>query len=215
MAAVTEVAGGTLGSLNVAAAASVGFVGPLSAQLDALVGVGLGNAQVDLGIQFNSALTLQANLALQVGNPLAALQAALASIGLLQASLQAALSLPPVQLTLSSQISAQAALAGALSAKLGVLKGLIAAAVAVKAPAIQAVTGFATALSAGPAIALSFDGITDNTPLSSIGALVASKFSSGISYGGNSIGPAEPASGVILVTKGASVYGAMGIILTT
>jgi hypothetical protein len=214
MALVTEVGGGTLGSFNVGLSASLGFLFPLSAQVDALLGVALGPLQVDLGIQLNAALALQATLVLEISDPLAALRLAIAAAAQLQAALTAALTLPPVQLSLSAELSAAAALAGALTARIGGLKLLIAAALQVKIPAIKLASDLALAASAGPAIILSFDGIADGTNLAQIGGQIQSKFSSGVSFGPDSIGPATPVSGVIIVTAGASVFASLGAILT-
>jgi hypothetical protein len=215
MAAVEEVAGGTLGELNVAAAAAIGLIGPLSAQIDAMLAIGLGAFQADLAVQLSAQLALSANLALSIGNPLEALRLAIAAVAQLQAALTLALSLPPIQLTIGAQIGVSAAASAALTAKLGLIKGLIAAALRIKLPAVKAAAGFAAALGAGPAIALSFDGISDSTSLSAIGSLVSAKFGAGVEFNGNAIGPGEPASGVIIVTKGASVYAALGGIITT
>lgn len=213
MATVDEVVGGTLGEINLGASAAVGFLFPLSAQLDAMLGLALGPLQVDLGLQLNAALGLQATLALNFGNPLAALQAALAAVAQLQAALTAALSLPPVQLTLGAELGASAALAGALAAKLGVINVAVQAALRVKIPAVKSAASIAAALGAGPAMVLSFDGISDGTNLAAVGSLIQSKFAAGLSVDSVDISPAEPVSGIIILTTGASVYGSLGVII--
>jgi hypothetical protein len=215
MAQIEEVAGGTLGEVNIAAAAAVALLNPLTAQLDAMLLVGLGAYQADLAVQLSAQLALSASLSLSIGDPLSALRLAIAAVAQLQAALTLALSLPPIQLSVNAQISTSVALAAALQLKLGLIKGLIQAALQVKIPAVKASAEFAASLSAGPVVALSFDGIADNTSLAAIGGNIASKFAGGLDVDGTTIGPGDPVSGVILVTRGASVYAALGALITT
>jgi len=213
MAIIDPVASGTLGELNIGLAAAVGFINPLGAQLDALIGLGLSPLQVDLAAQFNAALAAQATLSLQVTDPLAAIRAALAAVIQLQAALTAALALPPLHLGLSAELSASAALAGALSAKIGGLRLLIAAALQVKIPAIRAAATLGAHLAAGPAIVLVFDGIADATPLATIGSLIQAKFAGGVTHDGNTILPGDPVSGIMIITKGAAVFASLSAII--
>ena len=213
MASVDEVVGGTLGELNAGAAAAVGFVTGLGAQLDAFITFGLGPFQVDTALQFDATVAASASLTLKIGNPLAALEAALAAVAQLQAQISAGLALPPVQVSFSAALGASAALVAALSARLGLIEGLISAALDVKLPAARLAGELAASLSAGPAIALVFDGISDGTTLAEIGGLVAAKFAGGLSVDGVSIAPTSPVSGIILLTEGASVYASMSLLL--
>lgn len=215
MATVDPVASGTLGEINIGLAAAIGFINPLGAQIDALVGLGLSPLQVDLAAQFNAALAAQATLTLQVTDPLAAIKAALAAVIQLQAALTAALALPPLHLSLSAELSASAALSAALSAKIGGLRLLINAALNIKIPAIRAAAQIAADLSAGPAIVLVFDGISDATPLSVIGSLIQAKFAAGVTHGANTIFPTDPTSGILIITKGASVFASLQAIIQT
>ena len=211
MASIDEVAGGTLGSINIGASQANIFLPSLSAQIDAAISTGLGPAKFDVAAQLNAALAAQATLTVQIPNPLEVLREALAAVAQLQASLSAALALPPVQISLAAELSATAALAGSLSARLGVLEGLISAAVAAKLPAVNFSSGLGTALGVGPALLLAFDGISDGTTLSSIGSLIQSKFSGPISFG-DTINPGDFVSGVILVTTAAPVFTQLSVL---
>lgn len=212
MATVDEIAGGTLGSINLAASNANIFLPALTAQIDAAIGLGLGPLKFDLAAQLNASLAAQASIALNLGNPLAAIQAALVAIAQLQASLSAALALPPIQLTLSAELSAVATLAGTLSAKLGLLDGVISAALAVKVPAINFSLGLGDALGVGPALLLGFDGISDGTTLAQVGSLIQSKFAGPITFGGDTINPGDFVSGVILLTTAAPVFTQLSIL---
>lgn len=151
---------GSLGSFNVGLAAAVGLINPLSAQLDALLSIGLGPFMADLAVSFNASLALNATLSLQIGNPLAALQLAISALAQLQAALSAALSLPPIQISLSAEIGASAALAAALSARIGLLKVAIQIALEIKIGAIKAAAGFAADLALPGIVAIAFEGET-------------------------------------------------------
>lgn len=148
--------GGSLGSFNVGLAVAVGLINPLSAQLDALLSVGLGPFMADLSVQFNAALSITATLSLQIGDPLAGLKAAINALAGLQAALQLALQLPAISLGLSAELSASAALTGALSARIGLLKLAISAALEIKIGAIQAAAGLAAQLSLPGIVAVAF-----------------------------------------------------------
>jgi len=190
---------GNLIDMNAGLAAAVGFLYPLGAQIDALISLGIGPFQADLAIQFDASLSAQATLSLQVGNPLAALQLAIAAVAQLQAALQAALALPPLTLSIGAELGASAALAGALAAKLGGLQVVIEAALAVKIPAMRLASELTARLSAGPAFLISFSGDT----LANVGSAVQTDFSAGITDPGppNSISPGDPVTGIIMLTK--------------
>lgn len=209
MASVDEVAGGTLGEINVATQQLNIFLPALSAQIDAAIGLGLGPLKFDLSTQLSGALSAQASITASIGDPLAAIRAALLAVAQLQASLSLALTLPPIQLTLSAELSATAALAGALQAKLGLIEGIISAALAIKLPAINFSEGLGSALGAGPAILLTFDGISDGTDMASIGNLIQAKLQGPVTFSGDTIDPGDNVSGVLLLTTVSPVFTAM------
>jgi len=188
------VKGSSMGGLNVGLAAAIGFLNPLGAQIDALLAVGLGPLQFDLGVQFNAALSLQATLSIQVGNPLAALQAAIAAVAQLQVALQAALSLPAITVSIGAELGASAALGAALAVKLGALELLIAAALNIKIPAIK----FAASLdlTVGPLELLRFDG-----SLADSGNAIQAAFTdpAGMQVDAVTLFPSDPVLGIILV----------------
>lgn len=215
MAAVTEVAGGGLLNINFGAQDALDFIVPMGAQIDASLSIGLASLKSDLGAQLNGALATQATLSLSIGDPFQAIRDALAALSQLQAALAAALVLPPVSLSLAAEFSAVSALAGSLTARLGLIDGAIDSALSVKIPALKFGEGLGDALSAGPFLCLAFDGITDLTDLQTVGSLIAAKFSSAISFGPNTINPGDPVSGVIILTTAGLAYTALGQLITT
>jgi hypothetical protein len=209
---ITEELGGTIGDLNVALAGALGFLYPLGAQIDAMIALGLGPLEFDLALQFDAALAAQATLSLQIGNPLVALELAIAALAQLQAALQAALALPPITLSIGAELSAAAALSGALAAKLGGLKATIAVALAVKIPAMQLAGQFMAALSLGDIILESFTGGT----LAETGAALGGHWSSAISATTpvpTTINPGDAVQGIILVTAAPSAYAGLELIM--
>lgn len=212
MASVDEIAGGTLGSINIGAQSASIFLPSLSAQIDAAIALGLGPAKFDASLQLNAALAAQATLSISVVNPLDYLQQALAAVIQLQASISASLTLPSVSVSLSAELAATAALAGSLTAKLGILEGLIGGALAVKLPAIKFADGLGNALGVGPALLLGFNGIADATTLATIGNTIKTKFASPISFGGNTINPGDFVSGIIIVTTAAPVFTQLSVL---
>lgn len=203
--AVTVELAGSLGSINVGLSAAVGFLFPLGAQIDALLGMGLGPLEADLAVQFNAALSASATIGLQIGNPIAALELALGAVAQLQAALQAALALPPIQLSLSAELGASAALAAALQLKLGGLQLLIQAALAIKIPAVRAAAGLQAALTGPGCFLISFTGDT----LAATGGALSGMFSSGITYGGDTIASDQVVHGIVLAVADPSVYASM------
>lgn len=209
MASVDEVAGGTLGELNIGLA-SVNIVLPaLVAQLDIAIGSGLGPFKFDLSTQLSGALAAQVSITASLGDPLAAIRAALMAVAQLQAALSAALTLPPIQLSLGAELSATAALAGTLSARLGLIEGIISAALAVKLPAINLSESIGLALGVGPAILLTFDGISDGTNMAAIGNLIQAKLGAPVTFGGDTIETTDNVSGILILTTVSPVYTAM------
>ena len=215
MASITEVAGGSLFNVNFGAQDALDFIIPLGAQIDASLSIGLVSLKTDLSAQLNAALATQATLSLSISDPFSAIRDALAALAQLEAALSVALVLPPVNLSLSAELSATAALAGSLSARLALIDGAISAALGVKIPATKFSLGLDDALSAGPFLCLAFDGITDLTNLQSIGSLIATKFASPITFGPNTINPTDPVSGVIILTTAGPAFTALGQLITT
>lgn len=211
--AVELVTSATLGELNVGVAAAVGFLNPLGAQVDALLSLGIGPTQFELAAQFNASLAAQASISLQIGNPLASLNAAISALAALQAALSAALSLPPVQLGLSAELSASVALAATLSAKLGALSILIEAALAIKIPAVQLAAELSASLGAGPVFLHQFSNDTLGNTFTDIGG-----FSGGMSDPGapaNNIASGDTVFGFILTTKAPTAFAGMQAIFAT
>ncbi len=193
------VTAGTLGDINVAASLAGSIIFPLSAQLDGLLSFALGPLQADLAAQFNATLAAQATLTLQIGDPTAALRLAISALAQLQAALQAALTLPPVNLSLSAELTAAAALIATLKAKLGLIDALIKAALQIKTSALK-FAGDLQASLGGSAALVAFDGTT----LSLAGDDIKALFDAGVEYpvGTPFIGSGEgPVSGIIIVAK--------------
>ena len=214
--AVTLVKSATLGGLNVGLAAAVGFINPMGAQIDALLALGLSPFEADLALQFNAALAAQAQISIQVSNPLAALQAALSALVQLQASLQLALTLPPITISLSAELTASAALAATLAAKLGGIAILIEAALSIKIPAIQAAASLAASLSAGPVFLHTFDGEQLGTTAAQIGTLFGDP--GGLqdpAAPANNIATTDSVSGFIFTTKTPAAFIAMNAVFAT
>lgn len=212
--AVTQIGSYTLGSVNIALAASLGLLNPLTAQLDLFLtgAFGLGPFMADLQTQFTAAIGAQVSLALQVSNPLLAIQLAITSFANMAASLQAALAFgaPALSLQIGAQVAAAAALAATLQVKIGGIKALISGAAAIKIPALQLIGELAGSLSAGPVHLLSFTG----SPLNVTGGQINSIFSAGLGPS-DPIPPSQVVMGLILVTNDPAVFEAMGAILKT
>ncbi len=186
---------GTLGDINIAATAAVGVLFPLSAQLDGLMSFALGPLQADLAAQFNAAIAAQATLTLQIGDPFAALQLALAAIAQLQAAITAALSLPPVNLSISAELTATAALVASLSVKLGLIDALLKVALKVKLQALKFTADLEAALTLPGVALVGFDGAT----VAAAGGDIQTLFNGGLGPGlGSGDGPVQ---GIIIVGK--------------
>lgn len=205
--ALGPVVGGTLGTFNIGAAAAAGALLPLSLQLDGLITAGFGPFQAQLAAGLNATLLAQANLALAVSNPLLDIQIALSAIGQLQAALQAALVFPSVQLSITAELSASAALAGTLALQLGSLKLAIKAALAIKAEALQLQAGLAAALTTPGAFAFLLQGDT----VGDTASLLQARFATGLD--GN-ISASSSAYGVVLVVTSPSAYLSLQALIT-
>jgi hypothetical protein len=215
----------TLGFINVGVSDLSGIINPLAAQLDAAISLGLAPLQAELSASLDASLSLQASLSLSVTDPLASLRAALQAAIELQASLSAALALPPLQLpSVEAELSASAALAASLQARLGAIQLLIEAMLSIKIPALQLAD---LPLGAGPIVLLAFDGLDILAPtgtfmtLAEAGTKIQAKFAAGI---GNPSPPAPPdeyiapgdlASGFIMVTKVSAAFAALQSIIRT
>lgn len=210
-----EIAGGTVGEVNPALTLAAGFLNPLGAQIDAFLAATLGPLQADISAQLNANLQVQASLGLSIGNPFLSLQLALSAIGQLQAAIQAALAFPPITIEANAQLSATAALAGALSAKLGLLDVAVQAILKIKIPALQAAANINANLSAGPIVLMEATSPT----LSGAGADIQSAFNVGV--GGavlpppDVIGPSDgPITTFLMITKDPGAAAALTAVLT-
>jgi hypothetical protein len=189
----------SLGEVNLAATAAVGFMVPLSAQLDlAIFGpFGLSALQAELSAEFNAALSLNASLSISVSNPIAAFQQALAALMQVAASIQAAIAsgIPTLGVELSASIASSAALSAALGTKLGGISALVEAALQVKFGAGQFVGELQASLGAGPIDVLTF-GFDAPMTAAQVGIESGAMFQAlpGIL-------PTDPVSGVMIVTK--------------
>ena len=221
-ATIDEVLVGSIGDANFGIADTIGLLNPLAAQLDAMIAFGLGPLQADLAASLDASIAFQAALTLQVADPFANIRAALLAIIELQASLTAALSLPPVALTLGAEIGAAAALSASLSAKLGAIQLLLEAAINVKIPAVQLAASLSAAIASPGVVLMSFNGISDPTPLTDVGDLISTAFDSAIGNPptpgapvGGEIQPTDNVAGIIMVVKDASVFANLGLIIRT
>lgn len=187
---------GTLGEFNVGLAAAVGFLNPLGAQLDALIGIGIGPLQFDLAAQLNAALAAQVGLTIAVSDPTAGIRAVLSALGGLAAALNAALALSIPSIEIGLQLSAVAALSGTLAIQLGGLQLSIQAALAIKIPALRAAASLAASLALGPAFAFSYNGV-----LATVGGEIAALYSSDLVDGSNTIESTDNVYGITLLTK--------------
>ena len=210
--ALSTVGSFTLGQINIGLLAGLGLLNPLIAQLDLfLTGqFGLGPFLADVQVQFNAAISTVLQLSLNLTNPLDAIRSLIMAFAQLQVALSLALSfnLPGVSLQISGQISAIAALTGALSLKLGGIKALLAAGLAVKIPALQFVAHISAVLAAGPAHLVAFS----NSNLATTGAQIAAQFASGLGPS-DPISPIDLVDGILIVTKDPAVFNALGVIL--
>jgi hypothetical protein len=210
MAAV-EIAGGTLGSLNFAAAAVVGTLLPLCAELDAFIGISLGPITADLQAQFHASLDFSLNASLGISNPFLSIQLALSAIAQLQAALQASLALPTITIGINANITAAASLAAALEIKLGLLNAAVKALLVLKIGAVELAGIVSAKLSAGPAVLVEF-GSAGTSTLAMNGADINTLFASGLSLGGG-ISPFDTSFGYILVTKAPAAKAGLDFIL--
>lgn len=199
MADIAEVGGGTLGSVNFAAAAAVASLLPLCAQLDAFIGVTFGPLQADLTAQFRASTDFSINASLGITTPFLSAQLVLQALVSLQGALQASLVLPSIALTASVDVSATLALTAALGIKLGLLNAAVKAMLVLKIGAVELAGQIGASLSAGPVILVEFGGL-GGTTLAGNGANIAGLFATGLVSAGGIL-PLEIAEGYILVTK--------------
>lgn len=204
---------GTLGSFNVGLAVAAGLLVPLSAQLDALISIGIGPFQIELSLQFSATLAANATLTLQIGDPTAALQLAISALAQLQAALSAALSLPTISLSLSAELGAGVALAGALSARLGILSIAIEIALQIKLGALAAAADLQASLTAPGIAAVAFAGEDFATNGAKIASLFGGSTVDGFTLTG--VAPGDTvAYGVILAATLPSAGAALSAIIT-
>jgi len=199
MANPTEVAGGTVGELNFAAAGAAALLLPFCAELDAFLSIQLGPLTASLTAQFAASLDFSLNASLGLTLPTLSVELVLQALAQLQASLQAALTLPGISLSLDAGVAAALELSATLELRLGLLNAAISALLALKLAAVELAAQIAGSLSAGPIVLLEF-GVAAPTTLAQNGTDIAAKFSSGLSMFGT-IAPADVTLGYILVTK--------------
>ena len=214
MADVTHIVTADLIDMNAAAGVAVGFLNPLGAQLDAMIAANAG-FRAEISAQLDASIALQASLSLSVTDPFAYIKQLMEALVQLQASISAALSLPPLQLALGAELSAAASLSLALSATLSAFAS-IEAAIALKIPALRAAADALAALKVGPAVLLSFNGLVsgDEVTLSQWGTKIAADFSDGVGPPGETdIGPDEPVAGIIMLTAGANVSASIAAVI--
>lgn len=202
---------GTLGQFNVALSGAADVIAPLSAQIDGLLSAGIGPFQADLNSQLTASLAAKATLSIQVGNPLAALQAAIAAVAQLQANLQAALALPSIDVSIQTELAAQAAIAGALSAKLGAIQVALELAIQAKAAALNVLFNIQASLNAGSVFAFTFSGDT----LATTGGQIGSLFVGGLTDPPNSIAPGDNVSGIVILASDPAAAAAIAAIFAT
>ena len=219
---LNDVGSYTLGEVNIALLAGVGLLNPLLLQLDLFITgqFGLGPFLADIQVQFNAAISLQLQLSFSISSPFRTLSAqpvwrihrschstcpfAHGYIG----TNQRVLDINGNSLQISAQIAAMASLQATLAFKLGGIRALLAAGLAVKIPALRFVAQMNAALSAGPVHVLSFTG----DMLAVTGADIAAAFASGLGPN-DPILPTEQVSGVIILTKDPAVFAALGGII--
>jgi hypothetical protein len=176
--------------VNPSAAMAIGFINPLGAQLDlALTGkLGLGKLHADLTGELNAAL----NVGISFAGP------TLALTGIAQ--LQAQLALPSVS------VGANAALIADLELQIGGLEAMIAAAFAVKLPAINFAGQLAANLKLGPVTVLAWKDATQ----SEVSGWVNEALN-----GLSSSGPPPNSYGVMIVTASPAAWGGINFMLNT
>jgi hypothetical protein len=211
---VADVGSYTLGEINIGLAAGLGLLNPLLLQFDLFMTgqFGIGSFLADIQVQFTSAISSALQLNVALGDPLAAIRALLAAFVSLQAALSVALSfgLPTASLQIGLQISAVLALSASLSLKLGGIKAMTAAGLAIKIPALRFAAKMAATLAAGPAHLVTFRGNT----LAGSGAELAALFSAGLGPS-DPLHPGDLVDGILIVTKDPIVFQALAAILKT
>lgn len=213
MPSVTTIKAGSLGELNFAANAAIGFLYPLSAQVDAFLAATLGPLTADLTAQLNASLAAVAQIGIGISNPLLSLQLAVQAVAQLQTALQAALAFPTINVTAEASLSAAASLAAALEVKLGLLNAAVKALLAIKLPIAGFMGDLAGNLSAGPAFLVELD-IGASGTLEQLGADIAAQFATGLTYGPYDIFPTDvDIKGYMFVTKAPGVKGGLDFML--
>lgn len=204
-----QVKSGTLGGFNVGLALGVNALIPAAGQIDALIAAGLGPLQLNIGLQLNAAFAASASLAIQVGDPFAALEALLASLASIQVALSAALAFPIPSVQISAQLSASMALQGTLSVQLGALQQAIQLALAVKIPALAAIASLTAAMNAS-VFAFTFDSDT----LAATGDEIAGLFSTGLVDGTNVVLPTDTVLGIVMLSPEPSASAAFDVLFS-
>lgn len=208
--ALTPPISATLGEVNASLAIAGTTIPALSAQVDAMLSSAVGPYQADLNTQFNASLAAQATLSVQIGNPIDAIQQALAALAQLQAQLQLALALPTMDVSLQTELATSLTISGALEAKLGAIQAVLEVALSIKTQAVDFAGDLAGQLSAGPVFAFAFSG----SSLATAGGDIQGAFSSGLSDPPNTIAPGDNVSGIVIVTKDPTAAAALSAIFS-
>lgn len=203
----TIILAGTLGHINVAAAAAVAILNPLMFQLDfSLFGaLGLGGLQFDLQAQLQAAIAASLNIT----TPLPSFLIALAGLAQIEAELRLALTIP-----FSLSVSVNASLIAALTARLGGIEAMIKASISLKIPAVQLLAEIEAAIGAGPAFLIAFDAHQPVT-LADAGTGLSLMFNQVLTNGTYTINPTDPVYGVVILTASPVVFASLGVLLRT
>lgn len=194
-------AAGTLGSLNIGAAAAAAAIVPLLAQVDLLLGAdfGLGSLKADLAAQYTAALQLSATITDPQLQMLTALNAALQAVAQIQGAIDAGLVLPSFQVNAGAQLQ----LLAALQVKLGAINLLIEAALGVKSAQLAFLTNLRAALDAGPAALYAATGQDLQALLSQI---------SSHNYGDAGFGAGDQVTGILILSKAPSFHAGASVL---
>lgn len=203
---------GSMGDVNIGAAAAIALLNPLAAQLDLAIAYFLGPLQLELELALKLAIDLQVSLSLGISLSLA-LQLDLAVS--LVASLSAAIAAGAgIGFSFAVELSVAVELGIALGIRIGLLNVLLEAMLAIKIPAMRAAAEFAAALS-GPDVAiLIWNGTNPGDPLtlSQAGASIKTKFDAGLSLGPiTGPQPGDNTLGVVIVGSAPSLGASFGL----
>lgn len=214
MADVQTVLIGSMGDVNVGAAAAIALLNPLAAQLDLAIAYFLGPLQLELELALKLAIDLQVSLSLGISLSLAAqLDLAVSLVASLSAAIAAGAGVG-LGISFAAEVGVAVELGIALGIRIGLLNVLLEAMLAIKIPAMRAAAEFAAALS-GPDVAiLIWNGTNPGDPLtlSQAGASIKTKFDAGLSLGPiTGPQPGDNTLGVVIVGSAPSLGASFGL----